>query len=390
MELKLKTLKLSKSLIPSLIVQVFYLLYFIRMIVGSSTVYGTVVYGLMSLIGVSVLGYILATKKLDNKYKIIAFILLFYVFGIISSLYTDNYRIQDYLIILQYMGIGLLLFKYKLNYSVNKFFFAFYSVYFGVNLAMGVHPDTIFIGFSRNNIPIIFLIQAALLYISLYKQGLKMKIYPVIILCLFSFWTIGRSGIFVAVLLLFLVVTYIQFKSGKKFIKFMYFSAGLFVLYTVFSIFFYEDLIKPALERLFQLGVSDSHRGNILTEYFYQIKYSIYAFLFGVSLNDNSVFSVYGYNLHNSYLRLHAYHGLLGFGIVFGFILKSMFKFMLRKQYVYFSLLVVVLIRASTDIAAFHGPFDPLLYFFIFEGVARFRKRNISMLPEEIRENKLL
>lgn len=367
MELKFNKIKITKSHVASLLIQFFYFLYFVRMLIGASSIYGTAIYGLMSLIGLGSFAYVVATQKFSNKTKIIVFFFTFYLFGAMSSFYTGNYRIQDYLIIAQYFGIALLLYRYGTNYSINKFFFIIYVLYFGVNMLAGIHPDNLFIGFSRNNIPVTLLVQSVLLYIAMFENRKSIKLYPALALLLFSIWTIGRSGIFTSLLMLILMILHIQFNSEKRNFKIIYLSVIILIGYSVISLFFYDELIEPALARLFRLGITDSHRGSIIVEYLNQFKTSFYALFFGVNINQNLMFSVYGYNLHNSYLRLHAYHGLLGFMMIFFFSFRSISKFFIHKYFLFFILSMILLIRGATDIVAFHGPFDPLIYYFIFK-----------------------
>lgn len=367
MKLKIKKNKITKSHVASLFIQLFYFLYFVRMTIGASSIYGIVIYGLMSLIGIGSFVYVAITQKFYNKTKIIVFFFVFYLFGLVSSVYTSNYRIQDYLIIAQYFGIALLLFRYGTKYSINKFFFMFYILYFGANILAGIHPDNVFIGFSRNNIPVTLLIQSVLLYVSMLKNEKKTKIYPAITVLLFSIWTIGRSGIFTSLLMLILIILYIQFESEKKNLKIIYISLLILMVYSVISVFFYDELIEPALARLLRLGITDSHRGSIIVEYLNQCKNSFYSLFLGVNINQNLLFSVYGYNLHNSYLRLHAYHGLLGFIMILVFSFRSISKFFIHKYFLFLILSVILLIRGVADIVAFHGPFDPLIYYFIFK-----------------------
>jgi hypothetical protein len=339
------------------------------MLIGASSIYGTAIYGLMTLIGLGSFAYVVATQKFSNKTKIIVFFFTFYLFGVISFFYTNNYRIQDYLIIAQYFGIALLVYRYGANYSINKFFFIIYVLYFGANMLAGIHPDNLFIGFSRNNIPVTLLVQSVLLYIAMFENRKSIRLYPVLALLLFSIWTIGRSSIFTSLLMLILMILYIQFNSEKRNFKIIYLSVIILIGYSVISLFFYDELIEPALARLFRLGITDSHRGNIVGEYLNQCKTSFYTLFLGVNINYNLLFSIYGYNLHNSYLRLHAYHGLLGFIMISFFSLKAVLNFLIRKYYLFFLLFLIVLIRGVTDIVAFHGPFDPLIYYFIFKSL---------------------
>lgn len=367
MKQKIKEVKITKSHIASLFIQLFYFLYFLRMILGASSIYGIALYGLMSLIGLGSFAYVVVTHKFYNKTKIVVFFFVLYVFGLLSSIYTNNYRVQDYLIIVQYFGIALLLFRYGTKYSINKFFFIIYVLYFGANMLTGRSPDKVFIGFSRNNIPVTLLIQSVLLYVSMVENKKKIRLYPAITVLLFSIWTIGRSGIFTSLLMLILIILYIQFKSEKRNLRIIYISFLILILYSVISVFFYDELIEPALARLFRLGITDSHRGSIIVEYLNQCKTSFYSLFLGVNINQNSIFSIYNYNLHNSYLRLHAYHGLLGFTMIFVFGLRTITKLLIQKYYLFFILLLILFIRGTTDIVAFHGPFDPLIYYFIFK-----------------------
>jgi hypothetical protein len=353
----------------------FYFAYFLRMVVGPYSTLGLIFYGIMSSIGLISLFYILFMKRMEFKYKILAPLIVFLMFGVIASLYTGNYRPEDFIIVLQYIGIALILLKYTLNYKIVRVSFIFYVIYFAINLIIGKNPDELFIGFSRNNILVIMILHTIFYYISMYQNKITIRFYPAIISVIFSFWAIGRSGIIVSLLLLLIIILYNQFQSSRKSYNIIVISTLVILIYTVITTFFYDELLRGAIERTMRLGIGDNHRGDIIDEYFYNIKHSIGAFFWGVPIHDNIVFSMYGFNLHNSYLRLHAYHGLFGVVVIITLIIRSIFKYIKTKEYLYIGLFLVLLVRMTTDIVAFHGPYDPLIYYFVLNGFIFKRKK---------------
>lgn len=351
------------NIYSTLIIEIFYFVYFLRMTIGADSIYGYILYGVMSSIGLASIFYFLFVKN-KIKYKVLIPLIAFFVFGVISSLYTGNYRIIDFVIILQYFGVGLLLINYSLNYKITSMSFIFYTCYFAINLIIGKHPDELFIGFSRNNIIIFMLLQCVLFYVSMYQNKIKIKIYPAIILVIFSFWAIGRSGILVSLLLLFLIIIYTQINNSAKLFNLLYIPILFFLLFFITTTFFYDELLGTAIERTMRLGVIDIYRKSIIFEYYYNLNQSAGALFWGVPIKDNYVFSEFGYNLHNSYLRLHAYHGLFGVLLILIMIIRTLFKYFKFKEYLYLGLLLILMVRMSVDIPAFHGPYDPLIYFF--------------------------
>lgn len=247
MDTSINNQKKMKNIKATLAIELFYFAYFLRMVVGPDSTQGLIFYGIMSSVGMISFFYILFMKRLQYKHKILGVIIVLFMFGVIASLYTGNYRPQDFIIILQYFGIALILLKYTLNYKIIRVSFLFYATYFAINLILGKHPDELFIGFSRNNIVVLLILHSTLLYISMYQNNIKIKLYPAIIPVLFSFWAIGRSGILVSFLLLLIIILYNQFLSERKSYKTIFISIFLFLTYLVISTFFYDEILRGAL-----------------------------------------------------------------------------------------------------------------------------------------------
>lgn len=369
------------SVKATLAIEIFYFAYFFRMIIGPSTTLGLIIYVIMTSVGLISLLYIIFIQREQIRLKIFAPLIALLFLGVISSLYTHNYRPEDFIIILQYFGVALILLNFKLNHKIVSISFMINVFYFIVNIILGRSPDDLFVGFSRNNIIVLMVLHSILFYISMYQNSIKLKYYPAIITVVLSFWAIGRSGIIVSFLLLLIITIYNQLKEKGRISNIIYITILILLTYSVVTTFFYDDLLKVALERTTRLGIGDNNREGIIEEYFYNVKNSLGSFFWGVPIYDNFIFSIYGFNLHNSYLRLHAYHGLFGVLILITLILKSVYKYIKKKEYLFLGLLLVLLVRMSTDIVAFHGPYDPLIYFFVLNSY--FLKENKPILMKK-------
>ena len=136
--------------------------------------------------------------------------------------------------------------------------------------------------------------------------------------------------------------------------------------------YFYEVFFEKALERTVSMGFTDVYREAIIETYIARVSYSLSDFMFGVKLEGELVFEYFAYNLHNSYLKLHSLHGIIGLIAVLISIIITQYKFFVSRNFLYCGMLMVILVRISTDIAAFQGPFDPLIYYFILMALCNF------------------
>lgn len=371
------------SMQATIIISLFYFFYFIKMIAQSSRILFLISTILMFIIGITSFMYVLISKRFKNKGRIIFIIFVLFLFGLISSFYNNNYRFQDYFLILQYIGIGLLLIRYKLNYKIISYFFFLYVFFFIYHMVTGTHPDNIF-SVSRNNISVFMILQVVLLYISMYQNNLPIKLYPSIILVILCIWAIGRSGILVSIILLLGILLYLQIYNKKNVFKNILLIILLLSLFYIFINYFY-GFINGAVERTSRLGMKDTSRLAINEEYLRVALLSFENFFFGFYLYDNFIFSLFGYNLHNSYARLHSFFGIVGVLIFFVLIVKTFYKYIKIKNYLFLLLFTILLIRMTTDIAAFHGPFDPLIYFFTMSSFIVSKLKYNSHKTEESR-----
>lgn len=366
MKLNFVILDKNKSNIkPTLLIILFYLFYFYKMIVEPNSFISNLLELFMGSVGCVSFIYILAFKNLHRKRSFFGFVFLFVMSGVLSAIYSGNYRLEDFVLMFEYIGIGLILCKYTLNFKLIKYSFFLYSAYFLLQILLGIHPDDVFIGFSRNAVSVFMIIQTILIYISMFQSKKNLMISPALINLILSVWSIGRSGI-ISSLTLFLIILFL--KNNKISIKTIFSYFGIFALLLFLVSYFYETIFKSAIERTVIMGVTDDSRGFIIDSYLNSISDSFGNMIFGVPIDKVNAFGVYSNNLHNSYLKLYSFHGLIGIVLVLVQIVNAELQFFKNKNFLYIGLFFIILLRISTDIAAFHGPFDPLIIYFIYMG----------------------
>lgn len=317
-------------------------------------------YGMAIVSAIGILYTILTKLNLKNILIIFGAFIIF----IIPVAHNDNLDLyQRFIMPYLYLGIGLLLVNFKLNYRLVSISFIIHALFFIAHFPLGIgHP--IFNDTSRNYHSVIVIYNAILFYISTYQNNTKIKLYPVIMTLLICFWSVGRSGILVASLF-FLVIYYEKLKSGNastKHIKVVF--SFMFATFLIFILLLFDDnIFYRYIARFTEEGFQDNARSRIIDEYFHLMTSSTNNFLFGVNTEFNNLFQRYGYNLHNSYLRLHSLYGFFGLALAFVLFLNSIRKYWKNHKF-YILLMLVILVRISTDQAAFFGIFDPLLIYF--------------------------
>lgn len=224
---------------------------------------------------------------------------------------------------------------------------------------------------SENYVSVVLIMNLAVIYIVRYRQKQKLVILPALIGLFLSILAIGRSGIIVSLFILLLVL----WMRWRKLTPNRKIFSLLVVLVPIVSIaiinwdfivaIFYQ---VEVFEKFSKSGVSSPSRDIIKRAYLSNIN-SITLFT-GYNYIDNYWFQHYGFNPHNSYIRLHYLSGAVFF-IIIPLIIVGLFK-LVRRNIFFAGLLIAILIRSWTDSVLFLTLFDfvplLLLMFGFFKG----------------------
>lgn len=341
-----------------LIVLFFVLIFFKNYVSEDNTFSQILLNASYILIGIITTMYYLV--RLERNSLIFITIALMTLFSIVTSLFGENYRIEDNVLVLTYFGVSFLILNTKFNFKLSVVLMYLIFFFFGIQMFSAIDPNEIF-NISRNFISVVLLWGVSFHIISSYKNDKKPSIIIIILSLIVSIWATGRGGIIVFSVLLVFFPFVIE---TSKFYKFL-----IIVLVVALATYafnnFYDLLFDFGLGR-FEGMELESDRSSINGDYINNILMSFYDFTFGANLMEiPSIIEVDG-NPHNSFIRLHVYYGIFGVVLIMSLLSYTVYRLFVTKKYLYLLLLIVLLLRSYVDSTAFHGPFDPFIYFFIF------------------------
>jgi len=212
----------------------------------------------------------------------------------------------------------------------------------------------LFGGISRNYISVFVLFSIALIYIGHEKNNKDCPFYIPIMYLIVCVYSVGRGGIYSAIIFLGLTIIKNMFfetklsMAGKirNIVLVLVVMAALF--YLVYKNWDYISVtyLNRFLGRDYSISSSDAGRIYMFKEYLNQCSSSLSSFIFGA---DATKISIDTTNLHNSYLQIHSEFGIIGLlAFVIG-VAKAFKHLIINKKYDSIILLVTILFRSSID-----------------------------------------
>ena len=315
-----------------------------------------------------VLFFLKPSLKFNNSItKLVAF---FGVFAILALPAFLSHGTSIKLVLFSFLSffhsivVAYIINEKKLSYGVVSLPYFIFCLLVLFLMYANVDPGYFFPDASRNSFSWIALFGASLCCIVQYKQvPFKPSLWPVFAAFAISLWALGRSGIASTGLLLFGVILF-RVKQAKNKAVFLFNSvAVLAVLLLFFGVSRGNVLLHVAARFAMENHAEDS-RSNINVNYIQNMD-SMGRILFGFDSKEDWYMSKFEYNYHNSFIK---FHSIIGFGslIILFFILRGV-VLMGANCSIFWFMGFALLFRIGTDSAAFFGPIDPVLLFFLFQ-----------------------
>lgn len=303
------------------------------------------------------------------KYESLLLILSFFLFFLLLSLFAGNYFALSNVLNVFY-GLSSIVLAYSIAKINNK---AKFSLYVYIFYAVFCVLCIVYTGFdieslnevlnagSRNVVSAILLLLAIFVSASYYNENKKQPLFVFIvtfILCIFLF---GRTGIALSFLLL---MTPFLDRFKNNIILF----TSIFVLLLLGILLNIESIISfLTLNTSFQYGL-ESPRTALRAEYFSGILNSYHELFWGRNIDHCCQLAVsYNGNSHNSFILGHS-----RFGLLHTFIFLSIpFLLILKKQWFFLFLLLIIYIRYFFDKLGFFSPLDFVLFYLLILAFSR-------------------
>lgn len=355
--LKNKRLILDKSTCNSLLLSVYMQIIFFYYLFSSLRL---ILFGIMFLISFGVL-YRIKSSHVVRRNEILVF--CYFLFSLciqVINLSLSHFLIflvagpiLGYWIFISIFNIRILKISFLFTFTVLSFFYIRHHSFAGI-----------FAGLSENYVSILMICNTVLIAGIELKQGKTFSLFPAIGGLILSVLSWGRSGILCSGML-FLLILYMYISCFPLKIRNIIWSLiSIFLILIVLVTYDYiVDFVENAevLSKFQERGLKSPSRGILLDEYFRHI--DVITLLLGYKFDNNSWFIHYGLNPHNSYIRLHYQIGFMGI-LFFAYLLMKLFN-LLRRNFIAFMMLGILMIRAFTDVYLFFGMYDFLIFFLL-------------------------
>lgn len=128
-----------------------------------------------------------------------------------------------------------------------------------------------------------------------------------------------------------------------------------------------EDNVTDASYGFQEKGLTSKVRLTMIKKYIGYMSTDINDLVNGVKLGKEPFFAKYGNNLHNSYLLLHSRFGILGFALLAYLCFKALINLIRQKEWEDILIYLAILARVFVDMAAFPGPLDIIIFYYVFK-----------------------
>lgn len=310
-------------------------------------------------------------KKLEVPKQIAVFAVLIVLTGLINVVYPGNSTLNKHLFTVVSVGIALVFLDKRTDERVFLYMFFINALVVLIRMLIGGPKGTIYVSSSANFVSVHLLCPLVLFYSETERREKKLRLWPVVAAWVMCLVARGRAGIlFCSFLLLGLMVVrvlppFLQLDKRKK-LTYSAVLAGVLVLAVVLAV--KVDLIQkiPVLEKFKKFGMSGTGRGNIWGDY---LRHTFAAFenaVFAPALENVQYVVRHGGNLHNSFLNIHAYNGLIMFAVVIIMCAYAAINGMKNGKWVYLICFATFCMRGFTDYVFWGSTGTPFLFYFLF------------------------
>lgn len=303
-------------------------------------------------------------KNIPNRLAL-TFYIVYTMGGLFSWLFNGNADLQEYLWVISFGGIAILLLNQKIIFNIISPLY-YFSMGFMCLLILSNHGvETLHMLSSRNVISSLGILLFSIYAISAYQSNSRISFIAIITYAVTAFLGIGRSGVLLAIMLLGTGLIWNINENTFQFRNPVCIIAIVLIL-GVGCLLLYNEVIYPAIYNIAWRGVISHSRVNIWIHYFAKVFTRLDYIIFGAPVSGNIWLDTYAQNLHNSLLNLHSKYG---FGIVLLvlFFTVNAFIYLIRKKALILLIpFAGILFRAQIDYTNFNGTADIIWYYFMF------------------------
>ncbi len=221
-------------------------------------------------------------------------------------------------------------------------------------LQNGGTRERVYDGYSNNYVSVLLLSPAVLYYAVCSARNKKCSIWPAVCVWGLSFVMAGRGGVLSTSFLLLGVLLHKFFldEASRRDRVILGIILCMILIPAVIyglSSLFQSDSNLYIVDRINKNGLDGGQRLDIWNEYITDMFKSWQYLFFGVKQDIIVYAQQFSGNLHNSFLFVHAYLGIIGFVVFVGLVIRAFWKSIQSGKWLYFCALFTFAFRGFTD-----------------------------------------
>ncbi len=289
----------------------------------------------------------------------------------INSIINQNGKVASVAIVFIAQSFGILLYKnrnrliFAEKMSLITIIYLFFQVYISKPVKISSWEYGIIISklLGGNSASIVICMCLSIYALSRYNAGKHIEYWPFLVNVIIAY-KIGGNGGILSSLVFFILIFFLDRKSGKFSRKKILIFSGIALLIIIW---------KKYYVYLFQLVTNDNSRLWMWRNYWDCMMESAKNIFFGASVDSIELLAKQK-NIHNTYINWHYCFGLIPFLAFLYLIFRSTLIYLIEKRYLILIISFVLFLRAATDEASF--AFMPLWSYMWLDFVEKADREN--------------
>ena len=313
-----------------------------------------------TIVGTFIFVYLACTRRGLSR-TFLKPVLIFIVFSIVSLLNVGNVAWYYIFFVIGHIGVSL-----ELAISTDRLKHLYRNIYF-LHILIYIIYFAVYQTFnhmynlaSENMVSVYLLLFLYLYYRECKYTGKQISVVMVGLSLILCYCGGSRTGVAI-MLIAFCGICFIKLMNTKGgFIITFFLGIIAMVGVAIVGLFAYSFWIEV---------IQDAPRMYIWNQYLSNID-SMWNFIWGVPFYLSSAFEAYAYNLHNTFMNIHARFGLIPLIVILIIILYAISDCIKKKNWWRFLFIICYVFRSMTDNTSFSGPLDIMLFSIYFDIVS--------------------
>lgn len=336
--------------------------------------YGSVVFGLLCLF---------LTKRLNMRVFVIS--LVFLALGMMNIMFVHNLKLIRLLLAVSTFWLSTLYIQEDMDESPALIILFLNAIIVLIHFYIAGVANPVYQNSSNNYVSIYLLAPTVIYYTIQEKNKRNIRIYPALLVLIISFLSGSRMGLISSALLFVGILIYKYFGGRRRKVdKIILAGIIIAVIIAVGSTYFPAFVSRYSNVRViyqFSSKRLESQSRMILWGEYVNSLSNMKNLLFGTSISLLPYADVLANNLHNSFIFIHAYYGLIGIFILFFAMIYNVVNSIKNKKWIYLICLLSFCLRAFTDhVFGGHRISIVIVFLMLFPILSKSYKRQDMMI----------